>query len=127
MKKYVHPLLLVMAIATCALLVDLFFRGVWGVAFSLTYSPNEMGDQIMMKRLPHDWAFIIAKTIWMTGFSVGLVGFLINFVKFLKLRRIKRTQYKYGSLNELTDEEFSKLEDVLKASECGMEKLREAW
>lgn len=127
MKRYMHPVLLVVSVSACILLLDLLMRGLWGVAFSLTFNPNEAADQFLATKLPHDWPFIIAKFVWMMGFSAGLIGFTINAVKFVKLRWIKRTPYRYGNLDGLDDAEFMKLRSELEASDCGIESLKEMY
>lgn len=119
--RWVHPLVILAGILAVATFLILNALGVFGFVNSLVEIQGGAGWDLMRQ----DWPYIISGWFWVSGFAVGLVGFLINILNVFRCGTSRITDF--SLLRSLSRQESQELTIWLNENTYGWEHLKTLW
>jgi len=122
-KHWLHPLniLVVLSCAVTILVWPFLTFYYFEISWSLMEGSTGLGTE------GWNWAHMISAALWVTGFSVGLVGAAVNLSNFLRFRYKKAAVKDFSLLKSLSEDEVEELELWLNTNTYGSEYLKELW
>ena len=119
--RWTHPATVLMGLSATMLFVIFGIEGLYGMINSLMEIQGSPGWELFRK----DWPRIIAGWVWLSAFSVGVVGLLIYGSLFLRCG-ISMTK-DFSPLGQLSRTEVQELETWFRDGSYGPEHLKEIW
>lgn len=124
MYRWLHPLKLFIIGALMMIMTLLFEEGLVTVVSAIqTFNLGYVNPNITS--YDKDWAYLIAATVWICGFSIGVFGAVVNLANALRVR--VNTTKQFDELKELTKAEAQTLREWLNMRTYNLGYLKEMW
>ena len=123
MHKILHPLKALAVLAIILVMLAIAGQSIWWIGDSL--SAMSLGDVPGLHLNAPDWARVLAGVIWVTLFSVALMGCLMNVLHFVRVRTAKKANM--NPLKTITPDEVEGLNLWVDSYFYSSDGLKELW